>query len=283
MEKGNNQPGHPAHHPSFAHFTRWEGKPPDGCGVNFLGVTTARKYFTRADARPQSITVNTEYPAFDEEYFEWIDLLESVIHAQGHYIMFELGAGWGRWSANAAMALRRLGGTSYTIVAVEAEPTHFKWLAEHLLMNGLELEKFNLIEAAVAATDGQVGFHISSKLYGGPASWYGQAIGGPVIVPAVSLNTLLAGYQVVDLIDLDVQGHELDVLQAAPWELCRKVKRVHIGTHFGMDEPLRALFHGLGWKCLWAYGCGTTAETEWGRISFEDGVQSWVNPVFGEA
>ena len=37
------------------------------------------------------------YPDFCEEYFEWIDVLESVLAADQQFVMIELGAGYGRW------------------------------------------------------------------------------------------------------------------------------------------------------------------------------------------
>lgn len=45
---------------------------------------------------PERRFVTTTLPAFDEEYFEWIDLLEAVTEATGEFTMIELGAGWGR-------------------------------------------------------------------------------------------------------------------------------------------------------------------------------------------
>jgi hypothetical protein len=86
----------------------------------------------------------------------------------------------------------------------------------------------------------------------------------------------------VDLIDLDVQGAELEVLEAAAGELDKKVKRVHIGTHGRtVEEGLRSLFRRLGWQCLRSFECASSVKTEWGTISFQDGVQTWVNPAYG--
>jgi len=38
------------------------------------------------------------------EYFEWIDLLESIDHANRQFIMLEIGAGLGCWGARGAFA-----------------------------------------------------------------------------------------------------------------------------------------------------------------------------------
>src|SRR5574341_343345 len=63
------------------------------------------------------------------------------------------------------------------------------------------LSRCQLIEAAVADRDGGIGFHVGETPHGGPANWYGQKIGGPTNVRAVSLNTLLSPLDKVDLID----------------------------------------------------------------------------------
>ena len=281
-----------AHHTVFSRFPCWQGEVPAGFSVNFLGVVTRKSYWRPPNVRvltgdSASRFVKTEYPAQDEEYFEWIDVLESVVAAEGHFAMLELGAGWGPWTVNAAVALRRIGSLPCTFVAVEAEPTHFRWMRQHLSDNAFNVENFQLLQAAVAGTDGKVPFRIVDAEQGGPAEWYGQWIdrrnrdGGATWVDAVSLNTLLQSLATVDLVDLDIQGAELEVLEAAARELDRKVKRVHIGTHGQrIEEGLRSLFARLGWRCLRCFPSGARIDTEWGTISFQDGVQTWLNPAY---
>ena len=84
-----------------------------------------------------------EYPPFDDEYFEWIDLLEAVAGATNRFTMLELGAGFGRWTARAAAAAQQRN-LEYTLVAVEAEPTHFDWMLQNLQDNGLKLDDCRL-------------------------------------------------------------------------------------------------------------------------------------------
>ena len=138
-----------------------------------------------------------------------------------------------------------------------------------------------MIRSAVALSDGKVGFHIGETQWGGPMNWYGQSIGDIAVVDAISLNTLLGPLETVDLIDLDVQGSELDVLKAAADELDLKAKRVHVGTHGRtIEEGLSSLFRRLGWQCLRSFDCASSVRTEWGTICFQDGIQSWLNPAF---
>lgn len=273
------------HHPVFRRFPCWEGRVPEGLIVNFLGAMSRVDFFESYQSisrgYPADRYVRTQYPPFEEEYFEWVDVLEAVAAAEGHFTMLELGAGFGRWTANAAAALRRLSGLPHTFVVVEAEPTHFGWLVQNLLDNAVDSNSVRLVQAAVAGKSGKVGFHVGETQYGGPGNWYGQCIGGSQVVEAASLGTLLDPLHVVDLIDIDVQGAEFDVLEPAAEELDAKVKRVHIGTHGPkIEEGLHSLFGRLGWKCLRSYPCQGKVETEWGTITFHDGVQSWLNPSY---
>jgi len=86
------------HHPVFFEFNKYSGKANINYIVNFLGVKTNKAFhlpnYLHEDGEH---FVSTDYPPFDEEYFEWIDILESVIESKRHFTMFELGAGYGRW------------------------------------------------------------------------------------------------------------------------------------------------------------------------------------------
>jgi len=275
------------HHPVFRHFPCWNGNVPEGFIVNFLGVMTRVEYFDSysgiSDQYPMDRNVETELPPFDEEYLEWVDILEAILAAEDHFTMLELGAGYGRWTVNAAAALKQHRNLPFTFVAVEAEPVHFQWMVQHLADNSVDPSNTRLIQAAVAAVDGTVGFHMGQSQWGGPKQWYGQYIGGSHPVDALALNTLLQPLGTVDLIDIDVQGAELDVLQAAAQALDEKVKKIHIGTHSpDIEAGLLSLFGRLGWECIHSFPLGSSATTEWGIISFQDGVQTWLNPTYSD-
>jgi FkbM family methyltransferase len=262
------------HHEIFSRFQRWSGVAGAGFDVDFLGSKYQTKYFAMAPAQPNSRTESPGYPAFDEEYFEWVDLLEAVSLAKDRFTMLELGAGWGRWTARGAAAAK-LRSLQYWLVAVEAEPTHFVWLKENLEDNAVRPENCQTVCAAVTGKDGSVGFQV-----GDAASFYGQSIGGSSEVPAVSLATLLEPLTLVDLIDMDVQGAELEILEAAVSCLQKKVRRVHVETHSKqLHREVRALFEGMGWHCHCLFEGNTGDATPWGRINFQSGVQSWMNPA----
>jgi len=293
------------HHPVFEQFEKWRGEVGPGWNVNFLGVRTREAFMAGMNGTTTSSGsrwVDTDYPPFDEEYFEWIDVLDAVVAADDMFTMIELGAGWGRWLMNAA-AVRVRRRLPFHLVGVEAEPTHFRWMQQHFRDNAVDAESLTLIQAAVARDDGRVRFHV-----GDPSAWYGQAIDPNQPIPerrlsrlrqlrallerrpapdertiidvrAVTLPSILHGLQCVDLIDLDVQGFEADVLESGGDVLSEKVKRVHVGTHSAENEQrLRTFFGRLGWENLNDYACGSEADTAWGVISFQDGVQTWRNP-----
>jgi FkbM family methyltransferase len=279
------------HDPLFRQYACWSGDVPAGFAVNFFGVKTRQDYTTAVTRDPSSRSsrpsyVTTTYPDFGEEYFEWIDILESVANADKQFVMIELGAGYGRWLVNAATALRKTRRLVPYLIGVEAEPSHFEMMKQHFRDNDLDPDRHLLMRAAVAPHDGTVRFFV-----GHSREWYGQRIvpnlnarveGYPTLsvetVRAVSLNTLLRQLEQVDLIDLDVQGDEYGVLSTAVDELDAKVKRVHIGTHGRMIEKgLRGLFRPLGWRALNDYPTKEECVTPYGKIRFQDGVQSWVN------
>ena len=289
--------------------TMWS--PPD-VFVDFIGSKTRRSYevgmaVEREHARVAQV-VTPSYPIFNDEYFEWIDVLETVEAAIDTYVMVELGAGYGRWSVRAALAAARKPSCTFHCVAVEAEPVHFRWMVDHFRDNGVNPDDHDVIWAAVGTEPGFVPFRI-----GNADSWYGQAIaarpvdplpaartrrrlkarsilGRPPIMPAtaesrmwvpcVTLSELLAPYSEVDLIHLDVQGSEFDVLAPAIALLNERVRRIHVGTHSTqIEEALRKLFSAAGWQKLNDYPCHSRVPTPYGEITFGDGVQTWLNPV----
>lgn len=304
----------PRHHEVFSHFKPFSGEAPAAYHVDFLGTKIRHEYIAGlVSGCPEAQVIRDLYPCFDEEYFEWIDLLESVIAARGSYTMLELGAGYGPWAVRAAYAARQYNpNLRYRLIAVEAEPVHFGWMPRHFTENGIDVSKHLLLQSAVSDEDGKVMFYIGgpegSPYDCDPNSWYGQFLtknydvsgestedgeycGFTVLlhksgwrsisVPGITLASLIRDLERVDLIDMDIQGQELAAVQSAIEALNVKVRRLHIGTHgkeieFGLRQTLAA----NRWSCCADYSGHSTSETPWGTISFEDGVQSWVNTRF---
>ena len=138
--------------PIFDEFTQWRGTPPSGHQANFLGQFTRPAF--NSDIVPSDGPVAGKFPRIDqEEIFEWITLLEAVLEAKDTFTMAELGAGFGRWLVAGACAQRRPD-LAIRLIGVEAEPTHFGWMKEHLRDNGINPDNHRLIQAA-ATSDGR--------------------------------------------------------------------------------------------------------------------------------
>jgi FkbM family methyltransferase len=301
------------HHPVVLRTRPRSRTLPAGFFIEF-GAAITRAEWVNTSARVSATASVVEAPAtppIDEEYFEWLDLLEAVEHAtDGAFVMVELGAGYGRWSVRGALAARAAGLEPHC-VAVEAEPDHARWLRQHFHDNELQPDDHELLWAAVAPEGGFVPFRV-----GMAQAEYGQHIrkrtdlaypdaaerrrlraravlgrppriahdrSGSMWVPSIPIVEILAPYPVVDLLDIDIQGAELAALAAATHALNTRVRRVHVGTHArDIERGLRELFAHHGWQCLHDYACQSTSDTPYGAITFVDGVQSWTNPEVGD-
>src|SRR5688500_9494985 len=89
----------------------------------------------------------------DNEYFEWLDVVDAVDRylasaAARPFVFVELGAGYGRWSERAITCLlQRNPLADYRIIAVEADPGHYRTLGPYFTKHGISLERCKLINA----------------------------------------------------------------------------------------------------------------------------------------
>jgi FkbM family methyltransferase len=299
------------HHEVFSRFKPFCGQVPSGYGFDFLGTKIRSQFVAGLYTYPEGTHLETDYPQVAEEYFEWIDLLESVVAANGSYTMIDLGAGYGRWSVRAAFALKQYNDQlPYRLIAVEAEPVVYKWMGLHFSDNGVDASKHSLIHGAICEVPQEVLFYIGGPRGGpydrNPDDWYGQCVAKDhdtsgdsvpdgeyngfavrrhksewrsISIPGVTLASLLKDLDHVDLIDMDIEGQELPAVRSTINELDAKVDRLHIGTHGKeIESELRHLLSTHGWRCQADYSLFSTSDTPWGIVSFENGVQSWVNP-----
>ena len=62
---------------------------PAGFYVDFLGCNYRLSYVTASSTQPTESFEAPYPPPFDDEYFEWIDLLEAVLSAKDRFVLFE--------------------------------------------------------------------------------------------------------------------------------------------------------------------------------------------------
>jgi FkbM family methyltransferase len=277
----------------FKSFTKYQGLGRSGYVTNFLGCVN-------------NITVSSGLKIWDgtvEDYpflgnfhgstMEWVGTLKAVLEANNAFRMLELGAGWGPWCVIAYIAAVQRGISDIQVVGVEGDAGHIKYMEENFTTNGLRPDSYSIIPGVVGSADGEAIFPRAkdpSEVYGGvPAfcacgndqhpfnffmkhcsEWVDQVES----VPAFSLETLMAGLPIVDLVHCDIQGGELDLFTNAIELISRKVRRVVIGTHsWQIDHGLIGLFATHGWVLEGAEDCF------YRERMFHDGSQVWRNPL----
>ena len=236
---------------------------------------------------PANIPIN-------EEYFEWMDILNSIVKSEEYFTFVELGAGYGRWSARAYMAALSFGikPEKITLITVEADPKHSQWCKKHLNYNGVDSKQHLHFQSAISNYCGETDFFVQKPDFTREESeknWYGQAIAKSgwegaktERVGVITLEQIFESIPnlIIDLIDSDLQGEDWAVLSHNP-NLLSRVKRVHIGTDSEIEEKrLRKLFNGLGWTKILDYPGRGERTTYVGTVSFVDGVQTWINPKY---
>jgi FkbM family methyltransferase len=297
------------HDAIFEHFPPFSGEVPPPFFVDFLGCRVREEFWPQELAgQRKSAKVQTTWPAFNEEYYEWVDLLEAVVAANDSFTMVELGAGFGRWAGCGALAARQRGIANIRLALAEPEPLHLEFMQTFLHDNDIPRDIVDVYPGTVSEEPRTTLFIVKKQIdvaTDHPREWYGQAKApeswrpsrvikagyhgrdlfvypggeGAIEVEQFGVRKLLRTYPKIDLIDLDVQGEELVVLQAAIDVLNKNTKRVHIGTHGSdIEIGLRELLHANKWKSVRDYECGKTNATPVGNIDFQDGIQTWINP-----
>ena len=199
----------------------------------------------------------------DESSFEqdcFLSVLADI--TRQHVNMFELGAGWGEWCLALAGVIDHniipVAPTSYHCLAVEGEPTHYRWTKEHFEVQNI---KGTVVHGAVSNKNGVCRFNT----YAGPDSCYGEAINSftnirklanarNLLVRLMNRTTKVQMYTVddlietynfdhVDIIHMDVQRAEYEVALGAVNSIKNDlIDYMIIGTHHRkLNDMLRQL------------------------------------------
>jgi hypothetical protein len=141
-------------------------------------------------------------PSIDDEYPEYIDMLQSIKHFNPKenrpFVMVEFGARYGTWSVRAAVAFKQaFPGHPYVIVGVELVPLYCQWMHEHAAYNDVK---------------------IKVVCQGADADW---------------ILNFMSQHSKVDFMDFDIQGFEFDTLgDPRIFPVFReKLVSLHVGTH----------------------------------------------------
>jgi len=302
------------HHPIFERFGRTAAWDDGARRCNFLGG------LSRCEWEPQvtptllssgaSALVDDDrslpHP-LSEDYYEWIDLLTAVAGAGPRVVMVELGAGYGRWAVNCAMACRRVMGReppAALLIAVEGDRRRIGWLSEHFEMNGLHHDdavEFHLIEAVVGRNAAPAVFEE------GPVTDY--SFGTARLTPAAMTAVLASGAErvglrnpnidytgrvvtatpladildlanaPVDYLSIDIQGAEAEVVEGGIDAMNRLVRRVHLGTHgHDLEDRVHDCLIANGWLITRFWRRHTDCHAEYGRFTTDDGIIAALNP-----
>jgi FkbM family methyltransferase len=229
---------------------------------------------------------------------EYWAVLIAAFTATGGFVAVELGAGFGGWLVKAALAARQRGISDVRVAAVEPDQTKFEWLHENLAHNDIDLSRSLLLRGTVGGADGVSFFPV---LDDASVDWGARAIspqqyealkaqgyepldrrGQPYTgMKEYSIQTILAPFDIVDLLHVDIQGHELIAIRAALDIINRRVRFMFVGTHSAaIDAGLIETMSNSGWRALHIvprhYGRNAVGQF----VAGVDGDQLWENTRF---
>lgn len=276
----------------------------DGFAIDFLGTRTRTAYI---HGLPSSMTEGYPIPKnFHAFAIEWAGVLAGVNDAGSELVAVELGAGWAPWLVAAARAAQLRGIKQVRLVGVEGSRQHWEYMNTHFADNGLNPADHTLLHGVAGVADGIAEFPV---LADPSLDWGTSAVASPVVVGdaasrlrrllrpltralkgepqpraaveqvrSYSLATLLRPFAAVDVIHIDIQGHEHAVIASAREILRQKAKRLVIGTHGrGIEQQLFEELTAAGWRLEAEESC--VYKPVDGKPSLAlDGCQIWRNP-----
>ena len=266
-------------HPVFKKFSPVMSIASGNHLYDFIGSATNTKYKRGWDKflPPTGKEIQGKSPGKDEHYLDWIAVLDSVSSASGSFCMAELGAGWGPWITRAALAAKQCQNIdNIRLLAVEAEPLHYKWTLEHLKDNDIDPLEHVILQGAVSHSPGIAAFPIlenASQDYGAGLNSAGR-YSKTYEVLTYSLEQLLAHFDgVIDFLHIDIQGAEYEAIPPFVQLLSQRVKSMMIGTHISDEkhDQLLSLLMEANWTPELALKRNRSHQLEWGEIHINDG------------
>ena len=100
-------------------------------------------------------------------------------------------------------------------------------------------------------------------------------------VKSISLNKLLQNEKKVSLIDMDIQGEEINLIKSEIETLNKKVEKMYVATHSKkIEEDIIQFLGKKNWQLTTYLKGETINKTKFGPIKCQDGVQIWENKNF---
>lgn len=259
--------------------------------TNFLGVKIRPDFFPNilharvGTVEPPPIPAN-----WHADIAEWASCLRAVDLAKDRFTMLELGCGWGCWMNNLGIAAKSAG-KKINLYGVEADQEHLQYAKLALSDNGISQEEY-VLSRGIAGKQG--GIALFPRIHSG-VDWGGEAVFNPdkeqlkkaresgayIQIPIIDIKKLLENESKLDLLQVDIQGAELDVLTELFDVLCQKVRYIVIGTHSKQIEA--GLFELFLPSNLWKLEMERPAFfnlVDGIPVISVDGVQSYRNTLF---
>jgi hypothetical protein len=276
-----------------------------GFVTDYFGVKTSLERAPWLAGRSGQVIKTPPFPddGFLAEGVEYAAAAIALAQAApgGPFTFFEIGAGWGPWTALIATLAPRLGFTPVTAVGIEADAKRFAQLQAHLFDNGLlptpEATRIKRGGLTVKALHGAGWWRKETLLF--PADATVEDAGLAVVkgsspeidyrgkrfayekVKALDIHALFEPYPVVDFIHVDIQGAEWELISNSLDLLDRKVRFMLVGTHNRKIEgDLIELLLSRGWKLFREKPCrfyGMADTPSLTGMTYKDGAQFWRN------
>lgn len=280
-------------HRVFCRFGLWRGTVEgEAMAVNFHGVATRVAFFPTHLRESNASAPDPRSAAT----FVHASLLMAIVGAShdedgggGGVSVGDVGAAWGQWLSTAHHAARQLRGAAARVAlfGVEAEPTHFRFLEQHLADNGIDARQHRLVNRVVHA-----GSPHTTRLpfYVGRADeWYGQCIADDARrgeeqaeLEAVTIAELLrGGAATYDWLQIDVGGYRgaYELVRGGGDELRRRVRWLVVRTVDPVEHAgVRALLAADWWLVSDFEGRSEAQATPFGATVFDNGLLVAVNP-----
>jgi FkbM family methyltransferase len=187
-----------------------------------------------------------------------------------------------------------MGIANVRLAAVEADPMHYEWLREHLANNGLDPTEHQLWCGAVGASDGIAYF---PKIDDPAVDWGAPAVSEQGMqdllqagkrvdrrgqefreVKCYSIASVIAAFDRIDLLHIDIQGQELDSIRSSIRSISEKVRLMFIGTHDTViDAELIRFLTRNGWEAKHIWPRDLMRGPDGRPAGIADGEQFWIN------